>query len=155
MPGRDAASCCPRRTGACPLVRQLHARGAVARRDRAVQNTPERAAVNPTEAPRGTNRTSAEHGRGGPLGRFGTQNRRDVHEAPRKPVPYPTRRNVGRTLRTRASAYPKLHVTDSGLDARLLRVTPQRLARLNPTALSEFSHLIETFVVSELHKQSS
>ena len=46
-------------------------------------------------------------------------------------------------------------IRQSALLPTLLRVTPQRLARLNPTALSEFGHLIETFVVSELHKQSS
>lgn len=34
-------------------------------------------------------------------------------------------------------------------------VTPQRLSRLDPAALSEFGHLLETFVVGELHKQAS
>ena len=61
----------------------------------------------------------------------------------------------GRTLRARAAAYPKIHVLDSGLAARLMGVTPQRLSRLDPAALAEFGHLLETFVVGELHKQAS
>ncbi len=39
--------------------------------------------------------------------------------------------------------------------ARLLRLTPQKLAARNPTALTEFGHLLETFVVTELLKQAS
>ena len=61
----------------------------------------------------------------------------------------------GRTLRARAAALPKIHVVDSGLAARLLRITPERLARLDPAALSEFGHLLETFVIGELLKQAS
>lgn len=61
----------------------------------------------------------------------------------------------GRTLRARAAAYPKVHVLDSGLAARLMGMTPQRLCRLDPAALTEFGHLLETFVVGELHKQAS
>ena len=61
----------------------------------------------------------------------------------------------GRNLRSRAVATPKIHVVDSGLAARLLRVTPERLARLDPAAMVEFGHLLETFVVGELLKQAS
>jgi predicted AAA+ superfamily ATPase len=61
----------------------------------------------------------------------------------------------GRTLRARATALPKLHLVDSGLAARLLRITPQRLGRLDPATLTEFGHLLETFVVGELLKQAS
>ncbi|GAA2490359.1 hypothetical protein Ahu01nite_020910 [Winogradskya humida] len=61
----------------------------------------------------------------------------------------------GKTLRVRAAASPKVHVVDSGVAARLMRVTPTRLATLDPTALSEFGHLLETFVVGELRKQVS
>jgi predicted AAA+ superfamily ATPase len=35
------------------------------------------------------------------------------------------------------------------------RLTPSKLAQLEPAALSEFGHLLETFVVGELHKQAS
>lgn len=61
----------------------------------------------------------------------------------------------GRTLRARATASPKIHVLDSGLAARLMGVTPQRMARPDPAALAEFGHLLETFVVGEFLKQVS
>jgi predicted AAA+ superfamily ATPase len=61
----------------------------------------------------------------------------------------------GRTLRSRAAKLPKVHVGDSGLAARLMRVTPERLSRNDPAALTEFGHLLETFVVGELLKQVS
>lgn len=61
----------------------------------------------------------------------------------------------GETLRARAGAHPKLHVVDSGLAARLLRVTPAKLARLEPSVLTEFGNLLETFVVGEVLKQVS
>lgn len=61
----------------------------------------------------------------------------------------------GRTLRARATASPKVHVLDSGLAARLMGVTPRRIARPDPAALAEFGHLLETFVVGELLKQAS
>ncbi|MGQ0624118.1 MAG: ATP-binding protein [Sporichthyaceae bacterium] len=61
----------------------------------------------------------------------------------------------GKTLRSRAASTPKLHVLDSGVAARLLRLTPERLARKDPAALTEFGHLLETFVVGELLKQAS
>jgi predicted AAA+ superfamily ATPase len=61
----------------------------------------------------------------------------------------------GKTLRSRAASTPKLHVLDSGVAARLLRLTPDKLARKDPTALTELGHLLETFVVGELLKQAS
>ena len=61
----------------------------------------------------------------------------------------------GRTLRARTAAAPKIHVLDSGVAARLLGLSPARLGRLDPAALSEFGHLLETFVVGELLKQAS
>ena len=61
----------------------------------------------------------------------------------------------GKTLRSRVGQLPKIHIIDSGLAARLLRLTPTRLATLNPSVMSEFGHLLETFVVGELLKQSS
>jgi len=61
----------------------------------------------------------------------------------------------GKTLRARAAASPKIHVVDSGLAARLMGVTPAKLATLDPTALTEFGNLAETFVVGELRKQIS
>lgn len=61
----------------------------------------------------------------------------------------------GKTLRSRVNVKPKVHVVDSGLAARLLRLIPDKLTGLNPAALSDFGHLLETFVVGELRKQAS
>ncbi len=61
----------------------------------------------------------------------------------------------GTTLRARAASKPKLHVVDSGVAARLLRLTPSKLARLHATSLQQFGHLLETFAVSEAIKQVS
>jgi uncharacterized protein len=61
----------------------------------------------------------------------------------------------GKTLRARAAASPKLHVVDSGLAARLLRLTTSKLARRDATALQQFGHLLETFAVGEIRKQLS
>lgn len=61
----------------------------------------------------------------------------------------------GKTLRSRVSAKPKVHIVDSGLAARLLRLTPDKLAGLDPAALTDFGHLLETFVVGEVRKQAS
>jgi len=59
------------------------------------------------------------------------------------------------TLSARSTASPKIHVLDSGVAARLLRLTPQKLAARSPAALTEFGHLLETFTVTELLKQAS
>ena len=61
----------------------------------------------------------------------------------------------GRTLSSRVGATPKVHVVDSGLAARLLRLTSSRLGRRAPAALTELGHLLETFVVNEILKQLS
>lgn len=61
----------------------------------------------------------------------------------------------GTTLRRRAAGAPKIHVVDSGLAAWLLGLSSQRLARRDPTSLSQFGHLLETFVVGELLRQAS
>lgn len=61
----------------------------------------------------------------------------------------------GKTLRSRVSAKPKVHVVDSGLAARLLRLTPDKVTGLDPAALADFGHLLETFVVGEIRKQTS
>jgi len=61
----------------------------------------------------------------------------------------------GTTLTRRATARPKIHVLDSGVAARLLRLTPDKLDLRQPTMLTELGHLLETFVVGELCKQVS
>ena len=59
------------------------------------------------------------------------------------------------TLTSRTAASPKLHMMDSGLAARLMRLTPEKLTRRDPTSLTEFGHLLETFVVDEIQRQTS
>lgn len=61
----------------------------------------------------------------------------------------------GTTLTSRSSSRPKIHVVDSGVAARLLRLSANKLKRRDPSALTEFGHLLETFVVGELLKQVS
>ena len=61
----------------------------------------------------------------------------------------------GTTLSSRTRARPKIHVVDSGLGSRVMRLTPAKLASLDPAALSELGHILETFVVNELMKQGS
>ncbi|MEV6350067.1 ATP-binding protein [Actinoplanes sp. NPDC051851] len=61
----------------------------------------------------------------------------------------------GKTLRSRSAASPKVHVIDTGVAARLMRISPAKLTTLDPTALAEFGHLLETFVVGELRKHVS
>ena len=60
-----------------------------------------------------------------------------------------------KTLRSRATKSPKIHVLDSGIGGRLLRLTAARLADREPTALSEFGHLLESFAVGEILRQAS
>lgn len=61
----------------------------------------------------------------------------------------------GTTLTSRTGNKPKLHVVDSGVAAHLLRLSAERLARRDASALTEFGHLLETFVVGELSRQAS
>ncbi len=61
----------------------------------------------------------------------------------------------GTTLTARSTALPKVHVVDSGLAARLLRLSSARLRAADPTSLQQFGHLLETFVVGEIRKQIS
>lgn len=60
-----------------------------------------------------------------------------------------------KTLTARTAATPKVHVVDSGVAARLLRLTSDKLLRRDATALTELGHLVETFVVGELTRQAS
>lgn len=61
----------------------------------------------------------------------------------------------GTSLLSRTTSNPKVHVLDSGVAARLLRLTPEKLLAKNPTALTELGHLLETFVVGELLRQTT
>lgn len=61
----------------------------------------------------------------------------------------------GRTVKSRVAAAPKVHLIDSGVAARLMRISPSKLATLDVTALTEFGNLLESFVVGEFRKQIS
>jgi len=60
----------------------------------------------------------------------------------------------GRTLSSRASRSPKVHLVDSGLAAYLLGITESRLEARAPATLTEFGHVIETFAINEILKQA-
>lgn len=60
-----------------------------------------------------------------------------------------------RTLTSRTNARPKVHMLDTGVSARLLRLTPEKLGRRDVVAMTEFGHLLESFVVGELLKEVS
>ena len=61
----------------------------------------------------------------------------------------------GTTLTSRSSSRPKIHVVDSGIAARLLRLSADKLAQRSAAALTELGHLLETFVIGEIIGQSS
>ncbi len=61
----------------------------------------------------------------------------------------------GKTLRTRANSKPKIHVVDSGLAARVLRLSLERVLSFDATAITVLGNVLETFVVGELRKQIS
>ncbi len=58
----------------------------------------------------------------------------------------------GKTLTARSVARPKIHIVDSGLAARLLGITSEKLMQRDPTSLQQFGHLLETFVTGEILK---
>ena len=61
----------------------------------------------------------------------------------------------GKTLRSRVSVRPRCIWSTRAWRPGLLRLTPAKLATLDPAALTEFGNLLETFVVGELRKQAS
>jgi predicted AAA+ superfamily ATPase len=56
----------------------------------------------------------------------------------------------GKRLNSRSTQKPKLHFIDSGLLSFLSRITPEKMISKDVTALSEFGHIFETFIVGEL-----
>jgi predicted AAA+ superfamily ATPase len=59
----------------------------------------------------------------------------------------------GKTLTARSAVSPKVHVLDSGVAARLLRLSAEKLLRRDASSLTELGHLVETFAVGELLKE--
>lgn len=61
----------------------------------------------------------------------------------------------GTTVSSRSVSAPKVHVVDSGAGAHLLRLTSEKLQRLDPSSMTEFGHLLESFVVQEVIRQTT
>jgi uncharacterized protein len=61
----------------------------------------------------------------------------------------------GKTLNSRIGATSKIHIMDSGIAANLLGLDSEKLHQKSPTALSQFGHLLESFVVGEIKKHAS
>lgn len=61
----------------------------------------------------------------------------------------------GTTLSSRVNRLPKIHVVDSGLGGWLLGLSVAQIEARRPAAMSEFGHLVETFVVNEVLKQAA
>jgi predicted AAA+ superfamily ATPase len=59
----------------------------------------------------------------------------------------------GRTLGSRVAAKSKIHLLDSGIAARLLGLTSEKLNAKEPAALTEGGHLLETFTGSDILKE--
>jgi predicted AAA+ superfamily ATPase len=57
-------------------------------------------------------------------------------------------------LSAREAKRPKIHLADSGLAAHVQGITAKRLSPVDPAAVSRFGALLETFVVTEVIKQS-
>lgn len=61
----------------------------------------------------------------------------------------------GLTVSSRSVSSPKIHVLDSGVGSHLLRLTAAKLDRRDPATITEFGHLLESFVVQEFLRQAS
>jgi uncharacterized protein len=61
----------------------------------------------------------------------------------------------GTTLGSRVARLPKVHLVDSGVMAWLAGLTPEKIATNDPSTLTEYGHLVETFAVGEILKQVS
>lgn len=61
----------------------------------------------------------------------------------------------GTTLGSRVTRQPKAHLVDSGVMAWLLGLTAEKIATNDPSALTEYGHLVETFAVGEILRQVS
>jgi uncharacterized protein len=58
-------------------------------------------------------------------------------------------------LGSRVARQPKVHVVDAGVMAWLAGLTPEKIAENDPSTLTEYGHLVETFAVCEILKQVS
>jgi uncharacterized protein len=61
----------------------------------------------------------------------------------------------GTTLGGRIAHHPKMHVLDSGVMSWLLNLSPTKVSRADPSSLTDFGRLVESFAVGEILKQAS
>jgi uncharacterized protein len=61
----------------------------------------------------------------------------------------------GTTLGSRIARQPKAHLVDAGVMAWLTGLSPEKIAQNDPSTLTEYGHLVETFAVGEILKQVS
>ncbi len=61
----------------------------------------------------------------------------------------------GTTMGSRVGRQPKAHIVDAGVMAWLLALTPEKIAQGDPSVLTEYGHVVETFAVGEILKQLS
>ncbi len=61
----------------------------------------------------------------------------------------------GTTVSSRSVVAPKVHVVDSGVGAHMMRLSSAKLHRLDPSSMTEFGHLLESFVVQEALRQTT
>ena len=61
----------------------------------------------------------------------------------------------GTTIKQRVAKSPKLHVVDSGFASYLIGMSPDKLERRDPSALTEFGYVLESFVVREVMRHAT
>lgn len=61
----------------------------------------------------------------------------------------------GTTLGSRVAHQPKVHLVDAGVMAWRLGLTAEKIATNDPSVLTEYGHLVETFAIGEILKQVS
>lgn len=61
----------------------------------------------------------------------------------------------GTTVSSRSVEAPKVHIVDSGIGAHRLRLSRPKLEHGDPSALTEFGHLVESFAVQEIIRQTT
>jgi predicted AAA+ superfamily ATPase len=61
----------------------------------------------------------------------------------------------GTTITQRVAKSPKLHMVDSGLASHLIGLSAEKLNRRDPSALTEFGYVLESFVVREVMRHAT
>lgn len=59
------------------------------------------------------------------------------------------------TVSSRSVLSPKVHVVDSGFGAHVMRISSAKLRRLDPSSTTELGHLLESFLVHDVIRQTT